>query len=513
MDKRKIGYVTIVIIYLCSVFWEEKIFAEDLIKKPFLKLPEVNIVGKKKPDYVLVDKKDVQPEEFDLKSEEENDATGQESTGYLTCAFGRFQSNLCDLKQSARTENFYYTFQASINDSNGERQNSYFTIYRPRLNLGLPLDLENELVFRLNYFDKIMGLPGKVDEVTLEAKRRTSNFESLTSWTYNTDFGQIGLEPYYSCSAINEDITRPNFKNKVAGMRLNIEADENMINFDLYKNRLLNYYEQMIFKAHFGFAPLQLSDNGELFLGMNVFAQERFGQRPAPFLEIIFKKTKDYMHKIKINREFEPLDFSQTYLDLNYAEVNPAELRPKRETSISYEIDKYISNCWRTNFNLYVGQDKDLWFFNDADNNGLYAPTLMDKVNLGGIRLSTEYNWSEQFSQFLSINVRKMRSKDSNYEFVPFEPKQRLSAGLTYKPNKKLKIDMVGDYFGRQLYSGNSKETLKGYFLLGSKLNYEFKDYLTLFILVDNLLNDHYDIIKGYPSQGRSALAGATVKF
>ncbi|MBI4845555.1 MAG: TonB-dependent receptor [Candidatus Omnitrophica bacterium] len=162
---------------------------------------------------------------------------------------------------------------------------------------------------------------------------------------------------------------------------------------------------------------------------------------------------------------------------------------------------------------LYARQDKDAWFFQDEDNDGLYSPFFFEKVNYLGVKLSTEYTWSKTFSHFFSLNIRKIRSKDANYEFVPYEPKQKISLGLAYKITDNCKLDVTGDYSGRRFYERNSKDSSTGYFLLGSKITYEAKDYLTFFVLIDNVLNDHYEIVKKYPNQSRSTLGGVLIKF
>ncbi len=512
MDKREISARTLIMIIIYGMFAPPSGFTAEDLKKPLLELPQVNIVGKKSFEQIFVEK-DFRPDEFGLEKDATEDIE-EDSSGFLSIGYGRFNSKIGEIAQSARTQSLYYSAKVSVNDVDAEILNSQFTTYQPSFKLGVLLNEENEFVFKMQYFDKIMGLPGKIDAPTPNSKRRNSDFEVSTQLIYSRDdYYQISLEPYYGTSTLNEDITRRDFKNERVGGRIEIDSDEHDFNIDIYQNRLISHYEQAAFDAKLRIAPLYFGDKWQLNLGANVFGQERFGQRPAPFVELIFTESEDYSHKLKITREFEPLIFSQRYLDVNYVEVDPTELRPRRETNISYKIDKYVSPEWRTSVVFYVRQDKDMWFWNDPDEDGLYSPTLIEKVNFGGVKLSTEYSWSEAFSHFISLNLRRVRSKDVNYEFVPYEPKQRLSVGLTYKMDEKFKLDIVGDYFGRRFYQGNSKESFSGYFLLGGKLTYAVKDYLTLFVLVDNLLNDHYEIVKGYPSQSRSAVTGIKLKF
>ncbi|MFH2138951.1 MAG: hypothetical protein ABII88_10670 [Candidatus Omnitrophota bacterium] len=498
MFKRKIICYTVIVLLFIAAINTVKVYGEDL-KKPLLDLPHV--VGD-----------DLLPDAF--MPEESREKTGiEDSSGFFSFAYGRFHSSTYDIKQSARGDNFYYTARINIDDSGGERDNSKFTTYRPSFELGIPFDRENEAVFKVNYFNKIMNLPGKMDALTPGAKRKNTDFEISAQFIRGLDNGQVKIEPYYGRSILDEDINRRDFRNKLLGTRINFEADENEVKIDAFDNKLVDRYEHLITDAKIRLKPIPLDEQWQFRLGANIFAQEGFGQRPSPYVELMFSSQEDSSHKLKATREFAPLVFREIYLNDNFVEATPLELRPRRKSIISYEFDKYVSREWRTNLVIYVQQDKDLWFWNDPDNNGLYSPEIIEKVNFGGIKISTEYTWSEAFSHFISLNLRSITSKDPDYEFVPFEPKQRIAVGLTYKIDERFKMDITGDYFGRRFFQGNSKESFSAYFLLASKLTYQLKDYLTLFVLVDNLLNDHYEIVKGYPSQSRSALAGASVKF
>ena len=443
-----------------------------------------------------------------------NTQSKEKNFGFLNVAYGRFNSSLYDLEQSSRTDSFYYTLRMSVNDVRGERDNSEFVTYRPGFELGIPFDQENEAVFRLDYFDKAVELPGKMDMITPSAKRRNTDYEVSGQLLHRFPSWQMSVEPYYGTSAMTENLGREDFKHKVVGAKIGTVADDVSVDFNIYKNTLTYHYEQLLADAKMRWAAVELDDHWQLQLGIDVFAQERFGQRPSPFIELVYRYSDTCLHKLKALREVDPLVFSENYLEANYAEVNPQELRPRRNSKISYEIDTYLSDEWRANVEVYVRRDKDFRFWDDPDNNGLYSPTLIEKVNFAGMKLSTEYTWTESFSHFFNLNTRSIQSKDINYEFIPLEPEQRISVGLMFKLfNGRGKLNVIGDYFGRRYLRGDSKESFNGYFLMDSKLTYELKDYLTLYMLVDNLLNDHYELVKGYPSQSRSVMAGIMVSF
>jgi hypothetical protein len=510
MDKRKYRIILLNLSIICFLSLTGNVFADDF-EKPFLKLPQVNITGQDGQDFEFSEG-GIIPAEMVSAALIEEPAESQ-TQGFVTSSYGNFNSKMFEVKHAMQAESFYYNAYLKAEDSNGDRDNTQFSLFEPRLKVGMPFYGENEIVYDLQYFDKKMGLPGKTDMVTLDSERRNSDVYTSFRLNHQQEDTGFGIEPYYGLSIFNDAAGREDFKNKVVGVKFKNENEFFTIDANAYQNRLINEYERAITSAEIRSNVFELSDELEMVLGINAFAQEEFGQRPAPFIEFVFFQNDESLHKLTVTREFSPVLFNQTYLKEHYVEVNDKAMRPVRSSKISYALDQKISSQWRANLLLYFSQDKDYWFFADQDNNGFYKPVSMEQVNFTGMKVSTEYHWSEEFNYFLSLELRRIRSKDSNYEFVPYEPKQKFSLGVTYQMHPKAKLDIVGDYLGRRYFEGNAKASSSGYFAVGSKFTYTPKDYLTFFALVDNLLNDHYEIVKGYPNQSRSLLSGVTVRF
>ncbi|MBU1045411.1 MAG: hypothetical protein KJ915_13575 [Candidatus Omnitrophica bacterium] len=510
MDQSKCKYSRLIIIISC-LLCVSQCFAEEL-EKPLVKLPQVNITGQEDIDYPFGNSGIISAE-LVAQSTLNESPKQDEAQGFFNSSYGSFDSKLFEFEHSIKSEKFYYNAYMKVMDNGGDRDNSQFTAYTPSFRLGIPFYQENELVFDFDYFDKKMGLPGKTTMPTLNAERRNSDILSSFSLIHKQDDASLKFTPYYGQSIFNDDLAREDFKNKISGFKLELANESLIFDINAYQNKLINHYKAATGSADIKTNSIDLTDQWRTILGIDLFAQEEFGQRQSPFIELVYEANEDCLHKFTISRKYSPILFNQTYLEDNYIEVNPELMRPVRSSEIAYNLDKHISTQWRANVLIYYRQDRNYWLLTDNDNDGFYAPLGIDQVNVKGINLSTEYNWSEEFNYFLSLDIRKIRSKDSDYEFIPFEPKQKISVGLTYQMTEKTKIDFVGDYLGRRYYSGNSKESSSGNFLLGSKLTYNLKDSLTFFALVDNLLNDHYEIVRGYPSQSRSILSGITLRF
>ncbi|MBI4845554.1 MAG: hypothetical protein HY810_03655 [Candidatus Omnitrophica bacterium] len=289
MDRGKYGCWTLNLFIFVMLFSVPEAFADDL-EKLLLELPQVEIIGKKDLDQRFV-KEDIKPDDFKLDNVE-TESKKEDSNILVSSAYGQFNSEIFDLKQSLRTEQMYYSTELSISDSDGERDNSQFTSYRPRFSFELPVNKENEFIFDMNYFDKAMGLPGPVDAQTPASKRRNTSTKISSTLKHRQDDVCLTFTPYYWFSVLN-DTAGPGYKDKLLGARGGVEYNENSLNIDIYQDRLDKNYERLRMLANFRLAALDLTDQWQLILGTDIFAEEEFGQRPAPFAEFVFvmKKT------------------------------------------------------------------------------------------------------------------------------------------------------------------------------------------------------------------------------
>ncbi|RKY36648.1 MAG: hypothetical protein DRP78_03135, partial [Candidatus Omnitrophota bacterium] len=494
MYKRRIRTCISVSIVLGFIFLTQKNAAAQELVDSLLELPQVNIIACRHNEENILDKQ-LYPGHTDF-IDDVGFSQLSANTGFLSAAFGRFNSESFQLMQSAKTKNFYHSFWFENIDSRGERCNGQFRVYDSGFRLGLPFDNQNELVLKMDYFDKIMGLPGRVNLPTSQDNRRTIHFKSAIQ--FNPKQG-VSVEPYYDGASVNDALERPDYRSSIIGMKVAIKNDLFSADIHHYKTQLKNCYGQNNLDAGLRFVEMNFLRGYKLVLGSDLFYQQYFGERISPFAELILKKDQNCLHKFTLTREFEPLNFSQNYLEENYLEVNPDILRLERKFCVSYQIDKYIASRWLVNILFYAHQHKDMSFLADHDFNGLYAPRTLKKANSCGVKLAFEYSWNDDFSQFFSLDLNKIRSKDPDYEFVPFKPKQHFSSGFKCRIAEKFNIDIVGDYFGRRFYQGNLKETLGCYLLWKAKFSYDFKDNLQTFVLIDNLFNDYYEVVKGYP--------------
>ncbi|NGP87265.1 hypothetical protein [Fodinibius halophilus] len=95
---------------------------------------------------------------------------------------------------------------------------------------------------------------------------------------------------------------------------------------------------------------------------------------------------------------------------------------------------------------------------------------------------------------------------------IPYEEKIGLKSGISFRPLEQLSIEGWGDYVGsRQTFQTN--EELSGYFLLGSRADYQITDRFGAYVKLVNLLNQEYEVWQGYTERSFQAYGGITVKL
>ena len=524
MDRRKFRRIIFPLLCLLSfLLWpvcsglraqEEKDASEQPLEKPLVEFPQVDIIAGGQLSSAAQGAENLPVENDDRNLLKDIDGERDEYVkGLISVGGGRFNTFVTEVSHLARTKNFNYSLQFYGDESGGERLNSEYSTFYPQLILGIPLNEEDEISFKMDYFEKSLGMPGPTYALTPDNNRKNEDMRTALVFSHKDSESGMSLEPFYEYALLDDNQASPDYRYRAAGAKISFDNDSVDLSAESYQERLLENYQRIISDASLRFRPAEISDSWLFQSGADFYGQENFGVRASLFLELVFKPDPDFTHKVTFSRKFNPLSFKETYLNDDYTEVNPGQLRPERIAEISYDLDASISPEWRFNGMLYARDYKDYWFWSDNDGDGLYAPDFMDRISVKGIKFSTEYSWTDSFSNFFSLDLRKVKSWDDNYEFIPYIARQKISTGLTYKFTPKAKLDFVGEYFGRRYYTGNTKSTLRGYFIVSSKLTYTLKDFLTFYVLVDNLLNDHYEIVKGYPNQSRSAFSGIMVRF
>ena len=140
-------------------------------------------------------------------------------------------------------------------------------------------------------------------------------------------------------------------------------------------------------------------------------------------------------------------------------------------------------------------------------------------INLGSksIRQGVEFDAQWDISEKLKVksSATFQKSKQNDLEEIR-RPKFTASTSITYIPNDDILISTSLDHNGSQLdtdFSTFQNVRLDAFTLVGVNASYRVNDNFKFTLRGDNLLNEDYQEVVGYTSQGRKLYAGFQTNF
>ena len=133
----------------------------------------------------------------------------------------------------------------------------------------------------------------------------------------------------------------------------------------------------------------------------------------------------------------------------------------------------------------------------------------------------TELFIKAQFVDNLLIHTTYTRTeakdKDENI-FLLRRPKDKFSLNINYRFTKKANINLSIIYIGERddmefLDWTSTRVIMPSYTLLNATYSYDLLQNVQIFIRLDNILNEEYEMIKGYGTPGFSTYGGFKIHF
>jgi vitamin B12 transporter len=207
-----------------------------------------------------------------------------------------------------------------------------------------------------------------------------------------------------------------------------------------------------------------------------------------------------------------------TINDLFFPDFSNPDLKPERSVSWDAGIDQKL---WRDRIRLgatYFHTDfSDLISFEPIAVFPFAAVVNAGRARSQGLEFTSEIDLRDDLSA--SVNYTFTDTKDlTTGDPLPRVPKHALNVGLTWRPTGRLSLftqvyvrseqfENLGDVFN----SGWTRVDVGGtYRLLGT---HWLLESLEATLRVQNLLNEHYAEVRGFPALGTLVLAGLRARF
>lgn len=130
-----------------------------------------------------------------------------------------------------------------------------------------------------------------------------------------------------------------------------------------------------------------------------------------------------------------------------------------------------------------------------------------------GVELSADWKMSDMLSAYASATF--LDAEENGVKELR-RPEFQASATVTMKPIKSVSLTGSVDHTGSQLdtdFATFSQVTLDSFTLVGLNAAFEVNENVTLTLRGDNLLDEDYEEVVGFSSQGRGVYGGLRLRF
>ncbi len=249
--------------------------------------------------------------------------------------------------------------------------------------------------------------------------------------------------------------------------------------------------------------------------GVRVDSHTQFGTsttfRFAPAYVIRGTQTK---LKATLGTGFKSPSIYQLYAPATFlGPIGNEHLNPERSTGWDIGIEQYfLGEKILFSATYFNNSYTDLIQFDFAQ-----GYTNVGKAESKGLELSAQAILGTNFR--LSASYTRTEAKDlvADTDLVR-RPKDKFSASLLYPFLKRGRITLSLMHVGERKDLDFStwpatRVTLDDYTLLNTVISYDITQHVQAFLRMDNILNEQYEMIKGYGTPGFSAYGGINLNF
>ena len=447
--------------------------------------------------------------------------------------YGSYNSLNTQYSNSIRKNKFYSYASLSYDRTSGHRENSDFERYAGFLKLGYDLNSNWRISSDLNLTQFEAVNPGTTASPMIDNDAsifrgmlnlnlgNTFRKSSGTMQAY-LNFGKHFINDGYRALDVNPPTHRFNSKDYLLGLSAHqnfslFEGNSLSAGIDLQHyggqawntaasdgSRLTELADTSLYNlALYLTGRQQVGDFVSVHAGLRADKNQLFGLEWVPQAGIDFILNTETQIKALFSKGFRNPTIRELFM---FVPKNP-DLQPER--IFNYELalaQKLFDQKLRMELNLfYMGGDNSIQIIYQADEN------RMKYVNTGEID-----NWGLEFSANYALN--RQLSFSGNYSWLHMEnpvtgsPRHKLYLSALYRQESWSLSSGLQYIHGLYTQTGATPET-ENFTLWNVRSSYQLLTWMELFLKAENLLNQSYEINKGFPMPGITVFGGFRLNF
>ena len=443
----------------------------------------------------------------------------------LYSSFGTARTYIERMSHGAKISKFSYLINGEYQSSEGFRPNSALSAKDANLKLGYDLNSQNNIKLNSGFYTTKLGTPGPTYNFDPDDKQNTLKRFFDFDWSFKPDTKTaLAAKAYQNYDRLefmenSSTYTKDTHTTIVRGFDLQfnkqlLDAYGLVCGFN-YVNNMNNSTSSA--KHHYtvtaGYLQnhLDLLKNLKVNFGARVDDYSNFGTQISPNLDFLYTFNRNIKFHGLVSRSFRAPTFNDLYWpDEGWAKGNP-NLKPEEgvtgELGMEANINKYLTS----GLTYYYSNYSQLIQWSD-DGSGVWRPDNVSTATIQGIELENKIYLSDKFN--LNLNYTFLRAIDNkSHKYLVYQPENKLDAALKYNDHNGLVLELKSQFTGIRYNDAANTTKVKGFFIFGLSGSKKFKNGLTYFMYIDNILNRKYQVQFGYPMPGFSITNGMKLDF
>jgi len=453
----------------------------------------------------------------------------------FTTSFATFRTYLEQLAYGTRLGRLGYLLTTSYQSSEGHRDHSEYDAKNVSTKLEYEIRPDNKLVLNSGFHKSKFESPGSSSGGTYDDYQEwLKNFLDL-NWNFKIrEELDVLIKVYQNHDRLEfincpDPLDKDTHTTKSRGLDLQFNHKLSEIFRLLYgfndvvnlNNSSTSGKHKYIVRSGYFQNQLDLIENLRLDFGLRLDDYSNFGTEVSPQFSLLYKFDKHTKLHSQIARSFRAPTFSDLYWPLsvyNWGEIyetrgNP-NLKPEKGISGELGIQSRLSKYLEVDITYFRSDYDNLIKWVSEYSNGVWVtqPRNINSAIINGVEIENKICLSDNLN--INLDYTYLRAKDDKtHKYLTYQPKHKFDLSLEFQDFNGSNFSFRCQFVDRRFHNAANTIYIKRYFILGAKASKKLNKNTTFFVSIDNLLDEKYQTIRGYPMPGFSLTSGIKLEF
>ena len=228
----------------------------------------------------------------------------------------------------------------------------------------------------------------------------------------------------------------------------------------------------------------------------------------------LYRFTDKTSLRASVGRGFRAPTIDDLYWRDDYSAGNP-DLKPEKSIGYDVGIQHEFGSKNLFQVTLFRSEVENLITWADTQGNGIWEACNIDKACLQGVETEVNLQCTKQVSIKLSYTFLDARDTGEEYhnQYLRYKPKHKGGCRLQYQGERGLKVNLGAEYTDSAYSDRANTSEVDGFVLVDTSVSQTVGKGTEIFVSGKNLLDQEYEVIKGYPMPGTIVMSGVKVIF